>query len=547
MRTIFGLLLICATGLCNKGIAQQFPIGFPILAEQERRNDLGDSSSYTNYFIDKTLPIDHSLNEDFQLFSLPIYSISRYNSSRPYGWGDMLMIPNVGFQQYVSTGVAAKWKFLNFQVQPEIVWAQNARYQGLGNDLAEVNYIDRYYVWSRGDYPERYANKSYSKIWWGQSKLTASFGAFEAGISTQNIWWGPGQWNSLTFSNNAPGFPHLTINTIKPAITFIGNFETQLFIGKASSSSQVPSQNDSLNTQYIKRPLPNDKRYLNALMVSYQPKWVPNLKIGFARTFQVYDSIPRNSFFDWLPVFEPFQKARFFDDGNTVDFDGNGRDQQVVIFGDFRIPKAQMEIYFEYGKRDHALNWREFVLNPDHSRAFLFGFLKLFNIPEWDKKIQIRSEITHQQESINRIVRYSGLGGRNSWHEHAQARGFTNFGQGMGVGTGQGANVQIFEAALVDKFEKMGLLIERVARDQGFFYRTFPTPDERKPWVDLSLGFLYDKQFKNLLLSSKLQVIHAKNYQWQLAPDSTPEFPKGENLTSVMAQASVIYFWNNRE
>jgi hypothetical protein len=454
------------------------------------------------------------------------------------------MIPNVGFQQYISTGVFAKWKFLNFQFQPEIVWAQNKSYDGFSANFNTSILSAKFYHLNRGDYPEVYAENSYTKFWWGQSKLTARFGSFEAGISTQNIWWGPGQFNSLSFSNNAPGFPHLTINTTKPAKTFLGNIETQLLIGQLYSSRQSPLQRDSLNQVFETSPLPDGNRYLNALMFTYQPKWVPNLRVGFARTFQVYDSLPRTSFYDWFPVFEAFQKERFFEDGNTVDFDGNGRDQQVVIFGDFRFPKSQLELYFEYGKRDHALNWREFILNPDHTRAFMFGFLKLFNVPTLDYKIQIRAEITHQQESINRIVRYSGLGGRNSWHEHAQARGFTNFGQGLGVGTGQGANVQTLEAALVDGFGKMGLLLERVERDQGFFYRAFPTPDERKPWVDLSLGFLYDKQFKNLLLSSKLQIIHARNYQWQLDPASTPDFPKGKNLTSVMGQASLIYFWN---
>ncbi|GMQ23424.1 hypothetical protein Aoki45_01060 [Algoriphagus sp. oki45] len=553
MKFKFFILLISSISLFPYSFGQILFRDFSILSEYSRRDILTSQDSINSairpQFIfnsDSLISLDEFIDfkfEDIEVKILPLYAISRINTKRPYGWGDMLMIPNVGFQQYVSTGIFSKWKFLNLQIQPEIVFAQNASYQGLETDLTRINYLDRYYVWSRGDYPERYAENAYSKLWWGQSKLTATFGAFEAGISTENIWWGPGQFNSLSFSNNAPGFPNITINTTKPTKTFLGNFETQLLIGKLSSSSQPASQNDSLNVIYEDQ-VPLGKRYLNALMLSYQPKWIPNLRIGFARTFQVYDSLPRTSFYDWLPVFEAFQKERFFENGNTVEFDGNGRDQQVVVFGDLRFPKSQFEIYFEYGKRDHALNWREFILNPDHSRAFMFGLIKLFDVPELKKKIQIRGEITHQQESINRIVRYSGLGGRNSWHEHAQARGFTNFGQGLGVGTGQGANVQTLEFALVDGFSKLGVLFERVERDQGFYYRSFFEPNERKPWIDLSLGFLYDKQFNNLLLSSKLQIIHARNYQWQLDPASTPEFPKGENLTSVMAQVSAIYFWN---
>jgi len=96
----------------------------------------------------------------------------------------------------------------------------------------------------------------------------------------------------------------------------------------------------------------------------------------------------------------------------------------------------------------------------------------------------------------------------------------------------------------VDGMDKMGIQLERLANNQDFYYKAQFQDTERKPWIDLSIGFLYDKKFDNLLLSSKLQFIHARNYQWQLAPESTPDFPKGENLTSFLAQTSLIYFWN---
>ena len=474
---------------------------------------------------------------------LPMFFISKYNSGRPYGWGDLAVIPNVGFQQYLSTGLNIKYKFFNIRIQPEIVWAQNNRYQGLSDDFYPSFYFDRYSVWSVGDFPERLANSSYFKFLLGQSKFTFSIGSFELGVSNENFWWGPSQFNSLTFSNNAPGFPRFEVKTLKSLKTFLGKFETDFFIGSLSPSGIVFSQNDSLNLIYGKKGIVTSKRYLNGLMVSYQPKWIDNLWIGFGRTFQVYDSLERDSFLDWFPVFEGLQKVGFFENGNTVEYDANSRDQQFVIFGNYRVSKFLFDLYFEFGRRDHSYNWREFVLNPEHARAFILGFIKILNLKNGNSKIQILGEITQQQPSINRNIRYSRLNTGSSWHEHSITGGFTNLGQGLGVGVGQGSNVQTIEISLVNGYEKKGITIERVERDMGFFYRVFPLPSENKPWIDLSLGFLYDKQFNNLLLSSKLQLIHARNYQWQLDPASTPEFPKGENLTSVMAQVSAIYFW----
>lgn len=89
-------------------------------------------------------------------------------------------------------------------------------------------------------------------------------------------------------------------------------------------------------------------------------------------------------------------------------------------------------------------------------------------------------------------------------------------------------------------------MFERLANNQDFYYKAQLQDTERKPWVDLSLGFSYDKKFDNLLLTSKLQVIHAQNYQWQLDPANTPDFPKGKNLTRVMGQVSAVYFWNKK-
>lgn len=241
----------------------------------------------------------------------------------------------------------------------------------------------------------------------------------------------------------------------------------------------------------------------------------------------------------YLPVFSGVTK-----DAYGFDKDANGQDQQISIFGRFVMPKSKSEMYFEFGRRDHAKNWREFTLNPEHARAYILGFVQLFDVPLLYKVLQVRGEMTQQQESVNTYVRNGGLKGGLTWHTHNPTRGFVQNGQPLGVGIGVGSNVQTLEFSLVEGLDKIGILFERLANNQDFYYKAQLQDTERKPWVDLSIGFLFDKKWDKLLLSSKLQLIRAHNYQWQLDDASSSDFPKGENITSFLAQTSLIYFWN---
>ncbi|MEX2567768.1 MAG: capsule assembly Wzi family protein [Cyclobacteriaceae bacterium] len=524
------------------------PVGFPAFEEALRRKQLEGSIEKNISFNIKPIDLSHVTYADDWLgvpqentepglfFTLLLFrNTIQHNVNRPYGWGNGLMIPNVGFQNYSTMGAYVKLNFLRIQFQPEFVFAQNSEYVGFSDQFDDKVNIERYVYWNAGDFPERFGEGVYSKFWWGQSKISATLGAFELGASTQNIWWGPGQFNTLTIGNNAPGFPHLTFNTIKPAKTFLGNVELQLIMGTLKESQLPPSQIPDLNDRFFNK-FSGDHKYLNGFSISYNPKWLPNLFLGLSRTYQQYNEMRGKAFRDWWPVLDPFQKTEI-----GFNRDAEGKDQQVTVFGRYLIQEANGEIYLEFGKRDHSYNWREFILNPDHARAYLFGFNKLFNIPNYSKKVQIRGEITHQQESVNRYVRYQGLAGGLTWHTHFIARGFSNQGQALGVGTGVGSNVQTIEFSLIEKLNKMGILLERLANHQDFYYRAFGLQKERKPWVDLSLGLLFDQQWDKLLVSSKVQLIQGLNYQWLLQPNSTPEFPKGKNLFSVHGQLSIIY------
>ena len=472
---------------------------------------------------------------------LPIFISLRSDDKRPYGSGEYGSIPARGLQTFLSTGFKANFSILNVQFQPELDLAENRAFEGFSDTFSTGVIAARFLYWNVGDSPERFGNKFYKRFFLGQSSVSLRYKAFELGAGTRNFWWGPGQWNSLIFSNNAPGFPNISLNTIKPAKTFLGVFEGQVLIGRLESSGQAPTQNEDLNANFFTLLNP-DWRYLNALMISYTPKWIPELSFGYTRTYQYYNAERPNDLKGWLPILEPMAKEKLFTESNSVIYDDRRQSQQIAIFGRYRMPKAKAEVYFQFGRRDHALNWREFILNPEHARAYQVGFLKLASLPATKKLLQVRGEITHQQESVNRNLRYD-IYGRYSWHTHGQVRGFTNYGQPMGVGIGTGSNVQTLEIALVEDWKKWGVLFERLENNQDFYYRAFGQQGERKPWIDWSTALLWNTSFKDLFISARLQGTYARNYQWGLSEISTPEFPVSQNLFSVHSQVNLIYFW----
>lgn len=506
-----------------------------------RLNLLNEGDFY--YDLDFFLP-GHHAEVDGQsshkgISLLPLRNTLAYNSGRPYGWGNSLMIPNVGLQNYLTAGASYVSRWLSIQFQPEFLWAQNKEYEGYPANFSDEVNRKRFFYWNVGDYPERFGEGFHYRVGFGQSKISVHAGSFELGASTENIWWGPGQFNALIFSNNAKGFPHFSFNTRRPVKTFLGTFEGQLIVGRLKDSQYAPSQHKDLNDRFFKK-FDGDWRYLNGITISYQPKWIKGLYMGGSRTFQSYNQNRGRSFGDWFPIFNGITKESVGLD--LVGESDRGRDQQISVFLRYVIPKSNAEFYFEYGRRDHALNWREFILNPEHARAYLLGFMKLFELPSYNGFIQVRGEMTQQQESINRLIRNSSGSGL-TWHTHTRARGFAHLGEALGVGIGSGSNVQSFEVSYVTGLNKLGFLLERVANNQDFYYNAFGQQKERQPWVDLSLGILLDYQWERLMVSSKFQFIHANNYQWQLSSASTPDVAVGLNKFSNFSQVHLMYLF----
>ena len=453
---------------------------------------------------------------------LPISLGSQIGSGNPFPEGGGFLQAK-GYQQWLSTGIYGSFGPLSIQFQPEYFFAQNKKYETGPSKEDKVEYL------------EFFGKNSYSKLLLGQSTIRLNYGAFSLGASTENIWWGPGQYNSLLFSNNAFGFQHLTLNTRKPAKTLLGSFEGQLIFGKLE------------NFGPFSREGKEDWRYVNGITFSYQPKLIPGLFFGASRVFQQYSSYNNQTLAYYLPIFEPFQKVRLIDPNSpffdSEEYDNRVQSQQLTGFARLVIPKAKAEVYFEYGRRDHAVDWREFLLNPEHARAYLFGFKKLISLPN-QAFLQVNGEMLQQQESINILVRY-GPSGLQSWGAHWINQGFTHRGQMLGPGVGPSSNVQTLEASWVKGVKKLGVRLERLNRHQDVYTRLFNDPSENGRWVDYSARLLADCQFKNLLVSTTTNFVYSLNNQWNLSDTSTGEFPNGKNSFLVVGQVNLIYFWGS--
>lgn len=450
---------------------------------------------------------------------LPLYLNTGLSTGTPYPTTSNLLMSK-GFQTYLTGGAFFSAGPLSIQLQPELIYAQNQKYDQNPSKSWNTEFI------------ERFGEGAYTRFFPGQSSVRLNFGAFSLGASTENIWWGPGQFNSLLFSNNAFGFPHLTLNTRKPAKTFLGTFEGQLIVGKLQGSGLANTNVDDLI---------DDWRYLNGITFSYQPKWVKGFFFGISRVFQQYESFMGNSFSDYFQIFDGFQKKDKYENGNdSGKFDQEGRDQQLTLFGRYVIPKAKAEFYFEYGRRDHAYDWRDAMLNPEHARAYLVGFNKLIPLKQ-ENALLIRSEITQQQESINILVRYPGTGGSLNWSGHGVVRhGFTNFGQMLGPGIGPSSNSQTMEVSWLNPLNKLGLKLERLNRHQDYYTANFNDPSEAGRWVDYNFTLLGEIKRKNVVLTSQLSLINSLNQLWLPSSGSTADFPVGDRVLSLQAQLGMV-------
>ncbi|WP_257669525.1 capsule assembly Wzi family protein [Parapedobacter tibetensis] len=533
---MFLVLFIVGVGSLGQLRAQVLPVGTPVLEDKYRRDQLlGLVDSTVSFTIrplsaaalQRTNVFDHDGTLESRNFFytpdgngyiqfMPASLQFQTNSTYPYGWNDGGMIPSQGGQVKLSAGVFAKYKFLSVQFQPEVVMASNRMYDGLGNSPG----FGRHWYITFGnkiDLPEYFGRSVYTDAFLGQSSVRLNFDPVSFGVSTENLWWGPGIRNSLLMSNTAPGFPHFTINTTRPVSTPIGSFEGQLVGGRLRSSGFLPSITDeSLHQEMYYIPKPKSDRYFSGFIASYQPKWLPGLSLGIIRSFVVNSHDQTDNLRDYLPFFKPVNKeARYLDDNGDLQTDGEVRDRYGSAFFRWVMPAGKFEVYGEYGRKVRPENGRDWMVQSTHSRAYVLGFRKLVSFKYFggeEDMLQFDAEVTELSFNRTNFMRESP-----TWYTHHVVRdGYTHRGQVLGAGIGPGSNVQSIDMAWVRNIKQIGLRFERFVQKEDFMYREGHVNDLRRGWVDLGLAGYATWDYKNFVASAKLQYMHSYNYRFEI-------------------------------
>ena len=446
------------------------------------------------YFFSTTSLIELVRMKRTSIHLLPLTLESQFNN-RPFGTrnnGSFLSV--TGYQQKMNTGLEFSSPILDFRLNPELLWVNS-------NQIPV------------GDQLHLYAGQSMVRLKAGKTiALTAG---------TENMWWGPAVFNSLMMSNNAPGFPHLSIHSYKPIELSIGTVEFNLLGGHLSNSRGFPMEN--FNLRPIEQSLPNNekyKRYFSGLNFAYQPVFIPGFTVGINRMLQYYtfDQKKQGGLVQtYLPVLTSIFKSKT-GGNNGLDEDARNRDQLINIFGRYFFKEYHLEVYGEFGWNDHKYNLRDLASNPDHAAAYNIGLRKV--ITTGSKKFYtIETEITQMAPTNSDIARPAG-----NWYVHGGVlEGYTNHGQIIGGGVAPGDNTATLRFSKTTEKLRQSVTIERYQHDPQF---------NSIKWTDWRIGFRHQQQFKSMTIGAGLDLMSSKNYLHAVG-----------NKFTYMPSIKIMYHW----
>ena len=426
---------------------------------------------------------------------LPFNYLQQFNSRRPLAYADGVFFPTRGWNFYYSAGVQLQYKGFLAILRPEFTWASNIDFPVFPNDHFPIVW-KYYYDWqNKIDQPEQFSGAPLRKLLTGQSRIQFAHKGVAIGVSTENLWWGPGRHNALMLTNTAPGFPHITFHSNEPLITPIGTLEWQFLVGRVKPSGLLPlNPMSSYDRVFLHDPkVPDGNRSVQGGIVTWQPKWVKGLFLGVDGIAMKYTEYTKRS------------------------------SKMGSVFMRYVMPKEETELYFQYGRHDKFASPIN-IFQDTVPRGYIGGIRKLIPLRKSSHKadyIQIGLEITQLQSPTRSQIQRS-----DSWYTDAEIRhGFTHEGQLLGAAIGPGSNAQRLDIAYINNDLKIGIELDRWLHNTDFYYNlnvNSGARDFNRHWVDLMASLVWNIPIKKVMFFGQFSAIRAINYQWKsYIPEAT--------------------------
>jgi len=502
--------------MLQQGIAQTATLQTDIYTDYLRNRQLAaDSSPVMESFCVRPLQLQNSIenlaatHKSSYYFSLmPVTLITRDNAHHPTGSNEGALIPAKGPQAFFSAGFFAKIGMFTLQVQPEIVYAQNQQFETFALDNSPFYWNVYYKLLNNIDNPEQFGTGTYKKFLPGQSSFYFHPKNLAIGVSTENIWWGPGIQNSLVMSNNAPGFAHADIHTTAPLKTPLGHFEFQLLGGQLQNSNIAPPDTNFVyNSNFLYQRKDSSNRYITGIVVSWQPKWIKGLFLGFSQASYLYQK-DISGIADILPL------------QGLVTSTAESKQKKATlgsVFLRYVLPEDHAEFYAEYGRNDRSADIINLITDKNYPRGYVVGMRKLANLRASKSRMEFTAELAELE-----LPTIALIDSNKSWYTNNYVRqGYTNEGKVIGAGIGPGSNSQMMDISWLKGFTKIGVQFQRVVHNNDLYYNLFTySKDWTRHWIDISTNIHARIKYKQLYLQAQLEITRSLNYEYYVLPGS---------------------------
>ena len=454
--------------LSLQGLVERPTLGYRTLSDSEWKfaidengNSLKDSEDNiwkeNNLGTKRTLWESGTESENWFLrgidksIKLKIYGpewFNSYNTAAPYGQNDGALWQGKGYNTSLTAGARLEGYGFEVTVKPQLCWSQNREFDYISPNYKGNDYIDKagtygYYGVTSIDAPQRFGESSFFTFDWGDTELRWTWNNFTTGFGTQLIWLGPAKLNPIIHSNNAASYPKFDIGLRKTKFTMphfgwnLGYLEARGWWGKLTESKWF--DNDDTNNDNL----------ITGLALYYQLPFLNDFTIGMNRT--MLSKWNKKDSYTLFKIYNPLLSS-----GSSGGNDES--DQRISFTIDYKIPKANFEVYFEWARNDYSPTKAHYVRYPFHTQGWTFGSRKSVKLP-WDFNCEILLELTSLECSADydRLIKWYST----FYSHHKITQGYTNKGQWIGAGIGTGGNSQYLGFTIYNKNYSVELFAQR--------------------------------------------------------------------------------------